>query len=53
MGELSEEYEILVEQQTSLITKLLAPLLLVVMGGIVFLMFLACFLPLTNLYMAQ
>lgn len=48
--ELAAEFEVAVDKQTTLITKLLAPLMLVAMGGIVFLMFIACFVPLTNLY---
>ena len=48
LAELANEFEVSVDQQTTLITKLLSPLLLVCMGGVVFLMFLACFEPLTR-----
>jgi type II secretory pathway component PulF len=50
LEELAGEFEVAVDQQTTLITKLLAPLMLVGMGGLVFLMFLACFVPLTKMY---
>ncbi len=50
LGELASDYEVRVDQQTTLITKLLSPLLLVAMGVVVFMMFLACFVPLTNIY---
>lgn len=50
LSELSSEFEVAVDRQTTLITKLLSPLLLVFMGGVVFLMFLACFVPLTQVY---
>lgn len=50
LGELAVEFEVSVDEQTTLITKLLAPILLVGMGGVVFLMFFACFVPLTNIY---
>lgn len=50
LKELAQEFEIGVDQQTTLITKFLSPLLLVLMGGIVFLLFLACFVPLTTMY---
>ncbi|MGE0712243.1 MAG: type II secretion system F family protein [Planctomycetota bacterium] len=50
LAELADEFEVAVDQQTTLITKLLAPLMLVAMGGLVFLMFLACFVPMTNIY---
>lgn len=52
LGELAAEFEVGVDQQTTLITKFLSPLLLIVMGGVVFLMFLACFVPLTSMYQA-
>ncbi|RMG15499.1 MAG: type II secretion system F family protein [Planctomycetota bacterium] len=48
LAELANEFEADVDQQTTLITKVLSPILLVVMGGVVFLMFLACFEPLTE-----
>jgi type II secretory pathway component PulF len=48
LGELANEFEVDVDQRTTLITKMLSPLLLVAMGGVVFLMFLACFEPLTR-----
>lgn len=50
LSELANEFEVAVDQQTTIITKLLSPLLLVAMGGVVFLMFLACFVPLTKVY---
>lgn len=50
LGELATEFELAVDAQTTLITKFLSPLLLVFMGGVVFLMFLACFVPLTTMY---
>jgi type II secretory pathway component PulF len=50
LGELATEFEAGVDQQTTLVTKFLSPLLLIFMGGIVFLMFLACFVPLTKMY---
>jgi type II secretory pathway component PulF len=52
LAELASEFEASVDQQTTIITKLLSPLLLVGMGGLVFLMFLACFEPLTRSAMA-
>ena len=48
LGELANEFELTVDQQTTLISKVLAPMLMLFMGGVVFLMFLACFLPLTQ-----
>jgi type II secretory pathway component PulF len=48
LGELANEFEADVDQRTTVITKMLTPLLLVAMGGVVFLMFLACFEPLTR-----
>lgn len=48
LEELANEYELVVDKQTTLITKLLSPLLLVAMGGVVFLMFMACFVPLAT-----
>ena len=50
LAELARDYELRVDAQTTLLSKLLAPILLVGMGGIVFLMFLACFIPLTTIY---
>lgn len=50
LGELAQEFELGVDGQTTIITKFLSPLLLVLMGGVVFLLFLACFVPLTNMY---
>lgn len=50
LGELATEFEHAVDAQTTLITKFLSPLLLLLMGGVVFLMFLACFVPLTTMY---
>lgn len=50
LGELATEFDHEVDRQTTLITKFLSPLLLIFMGGIVFLMFLACFVPLTTMY---
>ncbi|MBX3471568.1 MAG: type II secretion system F family protein [Planctomycetes bacterium] len=50
LAELAQEFDLAVDQQTTLITKFLSPLLLIFMGGVVFLMFLACFVPLTNMY---
>ncbi|MCO5165711.1 MAG: type II secretion system F family protein [Planctomycetes bacterium] len=50
LAELAQEFDLAVDQQTTMITKFLSPLLLIFMGGIVFLMFLACFVPLTNMY---
>jgi len=50
LAELSHEFNVGVDRQTTLITKFLSPLLLVFMGGVVFLMFLACFVPLTQIY---
>jgi type II secretory pathway component PulF len=50
LGELAAEFDLAVDQQTTLITKFLSPLLLILMGGVVFLMFLACFVPLTQMY---
>jgi type II secretory pathway component PulF len=48
LAELANEFEVDVDVRTTLITKLLSPMLLLVMGGVVFLMFLACFEPLTR-----
>jgi type II secretory pathway component PulF len=50
LGELATEFDHEVDRQTTLITKFLSPLLLIFMGGVVFLMFLACFVPLTTMY---
>lgn len=50
LGELSQEFEQDVDRQTTILTKFLAPLLLVLMGGVVFVLFLACFVPLTTMY---
>jgi type II secretory pathway component PulF len=50
LGELATDFELAVDAQTTVITKFLSPLLLVSMGGVVFLMFLACFVPLTSMY---
>ena len=48
LAELANEFEADVDVRTTLITKLLSPMLLLIMGGVVFLMFLACFEPLTR-----
>ncbi len=48
--ELSRGFEQEVDQETTFITKALAPLLLVFTGGVVLFMFTACFVPLTQLY---
>ena len=50
MKELASEFESDVEQQTTIITKLLSPLLLLGMAVIVFLLFMATFIPLTQMY---
>lgn len=50
LAELAREFEAEVDDRTTIITKLLSPLLLVVMASIVFLMFLAAFVPLTQMY---
>jgi type IV pilus assembly protein PilC len=50
LRELSTEFEADVEAQTTVITKVLSPLLLLGMGFIVFLLFAAAFLPMTQLY---
>lgn len=50
LGELSQEFEQDVDRQTTILTKFLAPLLLVLMGVVVFVLFLACFVPLTTMY---
>lgn len=50
LRELSSEFEAEVEEQTTLITKVLSPLLLLGMGVIVFLLFMAAFVPLTQIY---
>lgn len=50
LAELATEFDLAVDRQTTLITKFLSPLLLILMGGVVFLMFLACFVPLTTMY---
>jgi type IV pilus assembly protein PilC len=50
LAELATEFEAEIEERTTIITKLLSPLLLVVMASIVFLMFLAAFVPLTQMY---
>ena len=48
--ELAGGFEQEVDQETTFITKALAPLLLVFTGGVVLFMFTACFVPLTQLY---
>jgi type II secretory pathway component PulF len=48
LGELAAEFDVAVDRRTTLITKLMAPTLLLAMGGVVFIMFLACILPLTQ-----
>lgn len=48
LGELATEFDVAVANRTTLITKLMAPTLLLMMGGVVFVMFLACIMPLTN-----
>lgn len=50
LEELASEFEVEVDERTTLITKVLAPLMMVGMGGVVFLLFIACFLPLTRVY---
>jgi len=50
LEELASEFEVAVDRQTALITKLLAPIILVGMGGVVFVMFMACFVPLTTVH---
>ena len=50
LKELASEFESDVEQQTTIITKLLSPLLLLGMAVIVFLLFMATFIPLTQMY---
>lgn len=50
LGELAREFEAEIEEQTTIVTKLLSPLLLVAMASIVFVMFLAAFVPLTQMY---
>jgi len=50
LRELASEFELQVDRQTTLITKLLSPLLMVAMGGVVFVMFVACFVPLMSVY---
>ncbi len=49
LEELSSEFEIAVDERTTLITKVLSPMMMIAMGGMVFLMFMACFLPLTKM----
>lgn len=49
LGELATEFDHQVDQHTTLVTKFLSPLLMIVMGGVVLLMFLACFVPLTTM----
>lgn len=49
LGELATEFDHEVDQQTTLITKFLSPLLMIIMGGVVLLMFLAFFVPLTTM----
>jgi type II secretory pathway component PulF len=50
LRDLSNEFEAEVEEQTTLITKVLSPMLLLGMGLIVFLLFLAAFVPITQIY---
>jgi type II secretory pathway component PulF len=49
LEELAGEFEVAVDERTTLITKVLSPMMMIVMGGMVFLMFMACFLPLTKM----
>jgi type II secretory pathway component PulF len=49
LEELASEFEVAVDERTTLITKVLSPMMMIAMGGMVFLMFMACFLPLTNM----
>lgn len=48
LGEIATEFEMGVDRQTMLISKVLAPVLLLFMGGVVLILFLACALPLTS-----
>jgi type II secretory pathway component PulF len=50
LAELSREFEAEVDDRTTIITKLLSPLLLVAMASVVFLMFLAAFVPMTEMF---
>jgi len=49
LEELASEFEVAVDERTTLITKVLSPMMMIAMGGMVFLMFMACFLPLTKM----
>lgn len=48
LGEIATEFELGVDRQTSVISKVLAPMLLLVMGGVVLILFMACAIPLTS-----
>lgn len=48
LGEIAAEFELGVDRQTTIISKVLAPMLLLVMGGVVLVLFMACAIPLTN-----
>lgn len=50
LEELANEFEVAVDRQTAMITKLMAPAILVGMGGVVFVMFMACLVPLTTVH---
>lgn len=48
LGEIAAEFELGVDRQTTVISKVLAPMLLLVMGGVVLILFMACAIPLTS-----
>ena len=50
LRELGSEFEQEVDEQTTIITKFLSPLLLLAMAVVVFLLFMATFVPLTQMY---
>lgn len=50
LEELAAEFEVKVDEQTTVITKVLAPMMLIGMALVVLLMFIACFVPLTELH---
>jgi type II secretory pathway component PulF len=50
LAELSRQFEAEVDDRTTIITKLLSPLLLVFMALVVFLMFFATFVPMTEMF---
>lgn len=49
LNELAHEFESEVDSLTTLITKLLSPMMLVIMAGIVFVLFVATFMPLSQM----